>query len=107
MGCGKKQPEQMESFHPNGNIWERWFEDSEGHKQGKAQTFYANGQLQTEAEFLDGYLHGEFVMWSKDGDELSRGIYKNGEPWSGTFVSVDNMQRHVVFKTYKEGKRVK
>ena len=107
LGCGKETLEKMESFHPNGKIWERWYEDSAGNKQGKVQTYYPNGKLQTEADFMDGYLNGEFVMWSKDGDELSRGTYKNGDPWAGTFLSVDDMQQQVVFDKYEEGKLVK
>ena len=106
-GCGKKTVEERESFHPNGTLWERWYEDSAGFKHGKAQTYYPTGQLQTEGEFLNGYLNGEFVMWSKEGRELSRGMYKDGEPWTGTFVTVDNMQKRVVFNTYHEGELVK
>ena len=105
-GCRKKTFKEMESFHPSGKVWERWYEDNDGFKQGKAQTYYENGQLQTEAQFVNGYLEGEFVMWSRNGKELSRGIYKKGDPWSGTFISVDDRQQQVVFKSYKNGNPV-
>ena len=105
-GCGKKPLTKKESFHPNGSIWEQWYEDAAGLKNGKALTYYNNGQLQTEAVFVNGYLHGEFVMWSRDGTEICRGTYKDGEPWSGTFVSVEEAQQRVAFSKYDQGRLV-
>ena len=105
--CGEKTLIRKESFHPNGSIWEQWYEDKAGLKSGKVLTYYDTGKLQTEGEFVNGYLHGEFVMWSKEGTEVCRGTYKNGEPWTGVFVSVDNTHQRMEFKKYEEGELVR
>ena len=106
LGCREATLIKKESFHPNGNVWEVWHEDNTGFRQGKVLTYYENGQLQTEAVFENGYLNGEFVMWSKEGAELCRGTYKEGEPWTGTFVSIADSQQRVAFNKFENGKLI-
>ena len=98
-GCSN--PPELKEFtfeYPDSSIRERWFEDRAGFKQGFATTYYTDGKKQTEAEFRNGYLHGEFVMWDTVGNEIVRGTYRKGEPWSGTFVSADPSGKEVSFQ---------
>ena len=45
-------------------------------------------------------------MWSKEGEEISRGTYKNGEPWEGRFVGGVDEKQHIKFLVYKDGQLV-
>lgn len=104
VGCGKAPAfKDMTLSYPNGAIRERWQEDSWGFKQGTAYTYYVGGGKQTQATFLNGYLHGSWVMWDTVGNELARGEYRHGEPWSGTFVSTNDQTRQIVFRKYQNG----
>ncbi len=104
--CGKGPLKEMSSDYPDGQVREEWSEDSSGIKQGTAITYYPNGKKQTEAEFKNGYLQGNFLMWDREGNKIADGIYKKGDPWEGTFVSVTSANRRVTFTTYKNGKLV-
>lgn len=106
IGCSGVAEKPQKSYHPNGNVWEEWTEDRAGLKQGKAVTYYPNGQKQTEAIFKNGYLDGEFVMWSKKGEELIRGTYRSGEPWDGDFVDGFDDKKQLIVKKFKDGKQL-
>jgi antitoxin component YwqK of YwqJK toxin-antitoxin module len=105
IGCGRQpQLKELTNNWPNGQIREMWHENDAGYKHGKAITYHLNGQKSTEAEFVNGYLHGEFKMWDKAGNLLSDGVYKDGEPWNGKFIMIDEFNQKVNVKEYVDGK---
>lgn len=53
---------------------------SEGVKQGVQKTFYPNGQLKEEANFLYNQLHGTKQTFSREGKRLLTQEFQNGEP---------------------------
>jgi len=103
--CGEKPVTERTRNHSNGSVSERWSEDSDGRKQGKKTSFYENGKVQSEANFKNGYLHGPFVMYDQQGNEISGGEFRDGEKWSGRFIAGDESAGQVVFEFYKDGKR--
>lgn len=106
VGCGEKALTEKSRTYPDGKVAETWFEDRDGFKKGVKKTFYPSGQLQTEAMFESGYLHGEMVMFDPNGNELARGAYRDGEKWSGTFAVGDEATMRLVIEEYKDGQRV-
>jgi hypothetical protein len=60
----------------------------------------------TESTFERGYLNGEFKMWDRSGNIIANGIYQDGEPWDGTFISRNSSGNRVLFHRYQSGKLV-
>lgn len=44
----------------------------------KATYFHANGEVAQTGYFLEGKLHGEWVMYNEEGEKLVEGSYTNG-----------------------------
>jgi hypothetical protein len=73
-----------------GDWWERIGEVEEGerwklggysnnNKSGKWLTYYKNGQLMTEINFVDGQRDGQAKSYDKKGKLVETTLYKNGE----------------------------
>lgn len=54
------------------------YEDIYGDKQGSQKT-YKNGYLYEVANYKDGRLHGECIVYDENGDVISKDYYINGE----------------------------
>ncbi|MGM0582847.1 MAG: hypothetical protein ACQES1_10905 [Bacteroidota bacterium] len=53
--------------------------DSRGRKQGPWKTFYANGKIKSEENYLDGKRNGIFKQFNKNGELVNIEKYENGE----------------------------
>lgn len=53
--------------------------DKQGRKQGPWKTFYADGDLKTSGNYLDGKKNGIFKEYDRDGNLLNIEKYDNGE----------------------------
>ena len=49
-------------------------------KKDVERSYYQNGNLEYEAEFINGKLDGTNRVWSEDGSLLSVSEYSNGQP---------------------------
>ncbi|MCA9077135.1 MAG: hypothetical protein KDA93_19065 [Planctomycetaceae bacterium] len=75
--------------------WQWWHEDGsvniegefvDGNKNGLWTWYYPNGQKFAESNFDHGTMVKTESHWSENGDLVSTGEYRNGEPWTGTFL---------------------
>jgi antitoxin component YwqK of YwqJK toxin-antitoxin module len=72
-------------FYKNGRIRSYWFANKEGRQHGESKSFYDNGQVLMESFYINGFLHGLFklydrngnieVIWEYDMDKFVRTIY--------------------------------
>ena len=80
-------------------------------KKDVERSYYQNGNLEYEAEFVNGKLDGTCRVWSVDGNLYSKSEYSNGQPhgvWiifhsNGTLmheVQYEYGQKHGVEKWY-------
>ena len=58
---------------------------------GKATWYYENGNLEQVAEYKNGLLDGEFISYDENGNQLSKGIYKENVPYEGSFCDMDQL----------------
>ena len=54
-----------------------------------------------ECNYKNGQLHGECRVWHY-GKVVARGVYRNDEPWDGTFV-IWLPEGIAVLRTYRNG----
>jgi len=100
----------------NGERWNGQFlnEDSYRYSSKKQILHFVNGETEgkqihfydREATQINFYNHirndkleGEFAYFNKEGKQLAIGIYKDNEPWEGTFYDADRK----TISTYEEG----
>jgi antitoxin component YwqK of YwqJK toxin-antitoxin module len=58
--------------------------------EGLATWYHENGKLMQKAMFVDGYQEGELIIYDTNGSEISRGVNKEGTPFSGSFYESGN-----------------
>ena len=87
-------------------------------KKDVERSYYPNGNLEYEAEFVNGNLDGTSRVWSEDGTLYSKSEYSNGKPhgaWiifhsNGTMmheVQYEYGQKHGVEKWYYKNGQLK
>ena len=87
-------------------------------KKNVERSYYQNGNLEYEAEFVNGKLDGTSRVWSVDGNLYSKSEYSNGQPhgvWiifhsNGALmheVQYEYGQKHGVEKWYYENGQLK
>ena len=87
-------------------------------KKDVERSYYQNGNLEYEAEFINGKLDGTNRVWSEDGALYSKSEYSNGQPhgvWiifysNGTLmheVQYEYGQKHGTEKWYYENEQLK
>ena len=87
-------------------------------KKDVERSYYQNGNLEYEAEFVNGKLDGTSRVWSVDGNLYSKSEYSNDQPhgvWiifhsNGTLmheVQYEYGQKHGVEKWYYENGQLK
>ena len=87
-------------------------------KKDVERSYYQNGNLEYEAEFVNGKLDGTSRVWSEDGNLYSKSEYSNGQPhgvWiifhsNGALmheVQYEYGQKHGVEKWYYENGQLK
>lgn len=92
--------------------------DSTPPKKDVERSYYQNGNLEYEAEFINGKLDGTSRVWSEDGTLYSKSEYSNGQPhgvWiifysNGTLmheVQYEYGQKHGTEKWYYENEQLK
>lgn len=59
-------------------IRRRWCEDSFGRKQGMWRSWYADGALETMAEYKQDHMNGRFVLWGRDSRVKSESHWQEG-----------------------------
>ncbi len=74
-----------------------------GQLDGKQVTYYTSDLkiIKIYQHVLNGRLEGESAYFDREGKELAKGIYKNEEPWQGTFYE-DYLN---TVSSYKDGKK--
>ena len=87
-------------------------------KKDVERSYYQNGNLEYEAEFINGKLDGTSRVWSEDGNLYSKSEYSNDQPhgvWiifhsNGVLmheVQYEYGQKHGVEKWYYENGQLK
>lgn len=78
--------------------------DAEGRKQGTYKTFYEDGSVKKEVNYLDGELHGYFREYTEDGKLVQTLRYDRG----AVIEEIDEEAREIIdFKrTYDEDGRL-
>ena len=73
----------------------------EGKIEGKQTYFYDRDfkQIHFYQHLVNDRKEGKFALFDKEGNQLSKGIYKDEEPWEGTFYDERNRET----STYEEG----
>jgi antitoxin component YwqK of YwqJK toxin-antitoxin module len=72
-------------------------------KNGKSITYYTNGNIKLEENYINGNLEGEVVEYQENGSVKTKRIYKDNEPFSGDFVIEFNPEVFI-YATYINGK---
>jgi len=70
--------------------------------QGKAIWYYENGKLEQIANYEKGILQGEFISYDVQGNLIAKGIYKDGDPYDGSFATLQWNANHIDY--YIKGK---
>jgi antitoxin component YwqK of YwqJK toxin-antitoxin module len=81
-----------------------------GMKQGVAQTFYNDGRLRSEMQYENNLLHGEVLMFYKDGSVFSNEKYHRGkkkniecfDPKGSKILSYGAKKKKLFFNKNKE-----
>ena len=97
----------MKSWYPNGNL-ETQIEYVHGQKSGKAQTWYADGQIQFDGYYKEGYLISE-TRWDENGDSLFFKEYQiiTREFQEKKATQVNNIQEKFTVLKRKDGSQIK
>ena len=83
----------------------RYYPFHEDPVNGPVVRWYANGQMQREANFKDGKKHGLSTFWYENGQKYLEGSFKDGKqngPWTG-WDKHGNITRQT---TYRNGHEV-
>lgn len=68
---------------PQAKLYMQWSDDV---IQGIARTWYPNGRLESEREFVDNQKHGISSSWYRDGSLMMVEEYENDELYQGTYM---------------------
>lgn len=60
--------------------------DADGRKHGTECAWYSWGEIMRVCTYKRGVLHGVCTIWDLDGAIYCHGIYKDGNPYTGTFL---------------------
>ncbi len=77
--------------------------DQKSRLQGKAETFYPNGRIQSVKEYKDDEFHGKSASWDEEGNLLVEIDYKNGK-MNGRFFKKLEDGKEIVYH-YKDNQR--
>lgn len=96
----------IEDYYINGNMqMDGYFSDLEKETlQGKIIWYDVNGNKSMLKNYNNGKLEGKTIYYLSDGSILSKGIYKDGEPYDGTIK--DDCACPVSFTKYEKGKKI-
>lgn len=72
---------------------------------GEVIWYYESGAIQQKAQYAHGAISGTFSVYDSDGSKLSEGIYENGEPVEGTYMTIAN--GYYYLSTYENGRIVR
>jgi len=75
----------MYEHYESGDIWKEYSEYGDSVKDGEEKVYYPTGQINKICHWKDGRLHGEYVVFFKDGSKYLEGTYKNGR-LSGDYI---------------------
>lgn len=70
--------------------------------QGKAIWYYENGKFDQIGNFENGIRQGEFMSYDVQGNLIAKGIYKDGNPYDGSFATPEWNAYHIDY--YIKGK---
>ena len=80
-----------------------------GNRDGETRfSYYENGNIKLKETYNKDYKKdGEWIWYYEyeDGNIEAKGIFKDGEPYNGTFIEYDHFDRYEI--TYKDGKLIK
>ena len=76
----------------------------ENTEHGVWKIYHKNGQLHQVVPYQKGEVHGELVSYARDGAEVARCVFENGEPVDGTVVYFFGTPRQLLV-TYRQGKK--
>ena len=74
-------------YHPNG-VKSREGYCSEGGYNGIWTSYDATGKTMSQENWKDGVQEGECIEFDEEGNITCQGIYRDGEPYEGTFSEV-------------------
>ena len=69
----------IKTYHTNGNLHEMYTINIHNQKHGTYQSWYDNGQLGVQSEYLNGKLHGIYQEWYSNGQLMLQSEYLNGK----------------------------
>jgi len=98
---------EVKDYYINGNLqMEGYYTNTKDEKlEGTIKWYYKNGTLSQEQTYSNGALNGEATNYSEKGFLRAKGIFKNGEYWSGTFLNNCCKNSYIAkYTAYKKGK---
>ena len=96
----------IKDYHINGNLqMEGYYSNLEKEElEGKAIWYYSSGQRSQVLHYKNAKRNGEALNFSKKGFLRAKGIYKDDNYWSGTFI--DDCCFNGYIPEYKAGKKI-
>ena len=95
-GPGGEKIETVTTTHSNGNTqFEFDFyrpSNNEIVQHGINKTYYENGNIQQEGEYVNGKREGVWSFYDKNGVKTHEGTFQDGKPWNGTFTVVSEVE---------------
>ncbi len=78
---------EIRDYYMDGTLQMKGFSTSSNKSvfQGDVIWYYPNGSITVHKTYEHGKLTGEESSYFKDGSLMSKGVYKNGKPFEGTF----------------------
>jgi antitoxin component YwqK of YwqJK toxin-antitoxin module len=70
---------------------------------GLNRTYYPDGNLNTECTYKEGKIEGAFIWFSPKGKILTKGDYKDGKKYNGTFIAYTSCGAPNGFYRYQNG----
>jgi antitoxin component YwqK of YwqJK toxin-antitoxin module len=67
--------------------------------QDKVTWFYENGKFEKIANYNNGIKQGEFINYDVQGNIVAEGVYKDDNPYEGSFVSSNEYVTQILYYT--------
>lgn len=93
-------------FNKHGKISALYFYNKEGKRHGKMQTWFDNGNKNTEGVYLNGKREGVWKIYHYNGELAGKGIVKNDSILKTTYYNEKGEKLDNVDKIIKEKKPV-
>jgi len=82
--CKKEIQLKIERF-PNGNVMTEIFYRNDSVKHGPAKSYFVNGSLKEEVEYINGNREGKYISYYENGNIEGKVEYRNDKPEGSSY----------------------